>query len=328
MSEKVYLQRVLKHTNINLPFVRGGERNDYISASTFPEQIRSLINKRVTIKYRDYYDYVDPVTVEKAAVHEAGDGTRVTSRPSDDVQMMEDRPLNPGVIHDYEYYKSRDFIILRADEVYPYILIGVSADYMDLIVSSTEVITEDETGHTIIRSIDDFMTVVDGKVCIIFDESAEPAYRKFVSIYPLQQLEYIGASCSTVYHDGAVDSRVIRADANEPSLSVLIEWVEEVDEQGVVHQSAPRYVLGDEIKAEFISKNSAQGGDVYDFGELESGIVTADGNYDFGDLDEGVSEDSVANGDYDFNTLAYVADVDMSTNYAVASYRKSIIEGP
>lgn len=43
---------------------------------------------------------------------------------------------------------------------------------------------------------------------------------------------------------------------------------------------------------------------VYNFGDIDLNDETAEGDYDFGDLDEGVSEGSVAIGDYDFNKLA------------------------
>ena len=40
---------------------------------------------------------------------------------------------------------------------------------------------------------------------------------------------------------------------------------------------------------------------VYNFGDIDEGDETAEGNYDFDDLDEGMEEESVANGNYDFN---------------------------
>ena len=43
---------------------------------------------------------------------------------------------------------------------------------------------------------------------------------------------------------------------------------------------------------------------IYNFGDIDEGDETAEGDYDFGDLDEGVDKDSVAEGDYDFNIEA------------------------
>ena len=44
--------------------------------------------------------------------------------------------------------------------------------------------------------------------------------------------------------------------------------------------------------------------EVYNFGDLETGIGTAVGDYDFGDLLEGVDPDSVADGEYNFDILS------------------------
>lgn len=41
----------------------------------------------------------------------------------------------------------------------------------------------------------------------------------------------------------------------------------------------------------------------YNFGDIDEGDETATKGYDFEDLDEGIDEESVANGDYDFNKL-------------------------
>ena len=43
---------------------------------------------------------------------------------------------------------------------------------------------------------------------------------------------------------------------------------------------------------------------VYNFGDIDEGDETAWGDYDFGDLEEGVDPESVADGDYDFDSLS------------------------
>lgn len=327
MKDKIYLQRVLKHTNIDM-LKYGKSKNDYISAKKFPAQIEDLINTEITLKYRDYIDYVDPITIEKAAIRTV-DGEVVSSRPEDDIQKPHFVPLTPEELAEYPYYKERTFRVLRADSEYPWIFIAISPDYMELIDGSTQIYTTDEEGNEVRYNIDDFMTVVDGKVCIIYDPDAHPLYTKIISIYALQQFDYIGSYCETRYEDGVLNSNVIRADSTEPCKSVLIEWTDEVDDEGNMHHSIPRYILGDEVNAEFLSKMDNMTGDVYDFGELEEPETeSASGDYDFGDLEEGKAIDSVAKGDYDFIILAYTYDkASVVTNLDAANYRKSLIEG-
>jgi hypothetical protein len=43
---------------------------------------------------------------------------------------------------------------------------------------------------------------------------------------------------------------------------------------------------------------------VYNFGDIDEGDESAWGDYDFGDLEEGVDPESVADGDYDFDSLS------------------------
>ena len=90
MIENNYLQELLKHTNIVLPFYT--DRNfDYISANKFPAQNEELINTRVTIKYRDFSTRTNPVTIEKAALITDITSEEInSSRPEDDMQKPED----------------------------------------------------------------------------------------------------------------------------------------------------------------------------------------------------------------------------------------------
>ena len=113
--DDILLHLLTKHTNLQVPF------SDYVKSDKFPTQISELLNTEVNIKYRNYYE-TDLETGTRAAVI-IRNGEKVSSRPSDDIQQLEDREPS-----------------LYEKEEKPFRLIAVSKDYSKIIVNSTEVI--------------------------------------------------------------------------------------------------------------------------------------------------------------------------------------------
>jgi len=303
MIENNYLQELLKHTNIILPF--NTDRNiDYISATKFPPQDEKLINTRVTIKYRDFSTRTNPVTIEKAAlITDIESDEKISSRPEDDVQKPQESHLTPEELTEMGPYVEREFIVLRADAIYPYILIAITDDYSMLVVNSS-----------------------------YYDEMTEKyVFEDHISEYPIQQFKYIGASCISKYRDGQLDALVFRADANEPSISILYETAQ--DEYGNDYH---RFVLGDELRADFIGLITANSDDIYNFADLDYyenpdppepeydlfnfGDITEEDypdlppeyqiDYDFGEMEinDGVTD---LEGNFDFHDLIEEPDSDL-----------------
>ena len=199
--DDILLHLLTKHTNLQVPF------SDYVKSNKFPAQISELLNTEVNIKYRNYYE-TDLETETRAAVI-IRNGEKVSSRPSDDIQQLEDREPSLYEKEEKPFYYEEPFIVLRADAEKPFRLIAVSKDYSKIIVNSTEIIDGDYL----------FLTKV--------------------SEYPIQMNEYIGLQCEDQYAGDIVNlnSVTLRVDKCEPCYSVLMEYVGD---------NKVRFILGDE----------------------------------------------------------------------------------
>ena len=205
--DDVLLHLLTKHTNLQVPF------SDYVKSDKFPTQISELLNTEVNIKYRNYYE-TDLETETRAAVI-IRNGEKVSSRPSDDTQQLEDREHWLYEKEEKPFYYEEPFIVLRADAEKPFRLIAVSKDYSKIIVNSTE--------------------VIDGNYLFLTK----------VSEYPIQMNEYIGLQCEDQYAGDIVSlkSVTLRVDKCEPCYSVLMEYVDD---------NKVRFILGDEVMSKII----------------------------------------------------------------------------
>ena len=204
--DDILLHLLTKHTNLQVPF------SDYVKSNKFPAQISELLNTEVNIKYRNYYE-TDLETETRAAVI-IRNGEKVSSRPSDDIQQLEDREPSLYEKEEKPFYYEEPFIVLRADAEKPFRLIAVSKDYSKIIVNSTEIIDGDYL----------FLTKV--------------------SEYPIQMNEYIGLQCEDQYAgDISLNSVTLRVDKCEPCYSVLMEYVGD---------NKVRFILGDEAISKII----------------------------------------------------------------------------
>ena len=204
--DDILLHLLTKHTNLQVPF------SDYVKSNKFPAQISELLNTEVNIKYRNYYK-TDLETETRAAVI-IRNGEKVSSRPSDDIQQLEDREPSLYEKEEKPFYYEEPFIVLRADAEKPFRLIAVSKDYSKIIVNSTEIIDGDYL----------FLTKV--------------------SEYPIQMNEYIGLQCEDQYAgDISLNSVTLRVDKCEPCYSVLMEYVGD---------NKVRFILGDEAISKII----------------------------------------------------------------------------
>ena len=205
--DDILLHLLTKHTNLQVPF------SDYVKSDKFPTQISELLNTEVNIKYRNYYE-TDLETGTRAAVI-IRNGEKVSSRPSDDSQQLEDREPLSYEKEEKPFYYEEPFIVLRADAEKPFRLIAVSKDYSKIIVNSTE--------------------VIDGNYLFLTK----------VSEYPIQMNEYIGLQCDDQYAGDIVSlkSVTLRVDKCEPCYSVLMEYVDD---------NQVRFILGDEAMSKII----------------------------------------------------------------------------
>ena len=142
-------------------------------------------------------------------------GEKVSSRPSDDSQQLEDREPLSYEKEEKPFYYEEPFIVLRADAEKPFRLIAVAKDYSKIIVNSTE--------------------VIDGNYLFLTK----------VSEYPIQMNEYIGLQCEDQYAGDIVSlkSITLRVDKCEPCYSVLMEYVDD---------NKVRFILGDEAISKII----------------------------------------------------------------------------
>lgn len=205
--DDILLHLLTKHTNLQVPF------SDYVKSDKFPTQISELLNTEVNIKYRNYYE-TDLETGTRAAVI-IRNGEKVSSRPSDDTQQLEDREPLSYEKEEKPFYYEEPFIVLRADAEKPFRLIAVSKDYSKIIVNSTE--------------------VIDGNYLFL----------NKVSEYPIQMNEYIGLQCEDQYAGDIVslNSVTLRVDKCEPCYSVLMENIGD---------NQIRFILGDEAMSKII----------------------------------------------------------------------------
>ena len=205
--DDILLHLLTKHTNFQVPF------SDYVKSDKFPTQISELLNTEVNIKYRNYYE-TDLETGIRAAVI-IRNGEKVSSRPSDDIQQLEDREALSYEKEEKPFYYEEPFIVLRADAEKPFRLIAVSKDYSKIIVNSTE--------------------VIDGNYLFLTK----------VSEYPIQMNEYIGLQCEDQYAGdiASLKSVTLRVDKCEPCYSVLMEYI---------GGNKVRFILGDEAMSKII----------------------------------------------------------------------------
>ena len=205
--DDVFLHKISRHTNLQLPF------SDYVKVDKFPAQISDLLGTVITLKYRNYYRSELEAGTKSATI--IRDGEKVSSRPSDDTQQLEDREPLSYEIDETPFYYEDPFIILRADAEKPFRLIAVSKDYSKIIVNSTE--------------------VIDGNYLFLTK----------VSEYPIQMNEYIGLQCEDQYAGdiASLNSVTLRVDECEPCYSVLMEYVSD---------NKVRFILGDEVISKII----------------------------------------------------------------------------
>ena len=202
--DDVFLHKISRHTNLQLPF------SDYVKVDKFPAQISDLLGTVITLKYRNYYRSELEAGTKSATI--IRDGEKVSSRPSDDTQQLEDREPLSYEIDETPFYYEDPFIILRADAEEPFRLIAVSTDYTKMVVNSTEIVNGDYLFFT------------------------------KVSEYHPQMNEFIGIDWKDQYAGIIPELRAIslRVDETEPCYSILMEYLEE---------DMVRFVLGDETMA-------------------------------------------------------------------------------
>ena len=115
--DDILLHLLTKHTNLQVPF------SDYVKSDKFPAQISELLNTEVNIKYRNYYK-TDLETETRAAVI-IRNGEKVSSRPSDDTQQLEDR--EPSL---YEKEEHTEYIkFLEFKHVSSYSVTSIDSSY-------------------------------------------------------------------------------------------------------------------------------------------------------------------------------------------------------
>ena len=123
MIKKLYdtlLHNLSRHTNLSQPY------SDYVNSNSFPKQNSELLNKEVTIKYRNY-----------KIVEEDKDNIKIY-RPNDDTDLITGHHNTGPEDYDINDVYTGTFRVLRADETEPYVLIGVSKDYSKIVVNSTK----------------------------------------------------------------------------------------------------------------------------------------------------------------------------------------------
>lgn len=202
MIKRKYLHQFSRHTNLNPPYSK------YITANKFPDQISDLLNTEVIIKYK-VLAKTDIETANKAATI-IRDGKVISSRPSDDIQHMEDYVIPDYIKKENPLYDEGSFIVLRADSVEPFKFIGISTDYSKMVIGSTKIINN------------------------------EYLFLSNVLEYPIQMNELLGIYVYNCYDDGEILAKVLRIDDCEPLYSILIEFLE---------NNIIRFVLGDEVKS-------------------------------------------------------------------------------
>jgi hypothetical protein len=123
MINKLYdtlLHNLSRHTNLSQPY------SDYVKSDSFPKQNSELLNKEVTIKYRDY-----------KIVEEDKNNIKI-HRPKDDTDLITGHHNTGPEDYDANDVYTGTFKVLRADKSEPYVLIGVSKDYSKIVVNSTK----------------------------------------------------------------------------------------------------------------------------------------------------------------------------------------------
>lgn len=204
----ILLRKVSKATNTTSP------HSDYIHEMTYPEQDADLLNTIVTMHYNSHYRHNIADLIEPPAI-KIEDGHIVSTRPKDDYQFLTPRHVSGTDIAEAVDVKEGEFRILRADKTAPFVLIAISTDYEQVLVSSTE-----------------------------FNEMHHYKFLDEPSIYPTQKTEFYNIALQTHYmdenyiNDVYYDAIALRVDATDPALTVLMEYIDE---------DTVRFVLGDEV---------------------------------------------------------------------------------
>lgn len=178
----ILLHKVTKHTNLYRPY------SDYVNGAIFPNQITSLLNTTVTLKYRNHYiaDYQETQSREPIIKGSS-------SRPSDDDKFVAPTEgpddIDPRIVFEDK------FRIIRADAAEPYVLIGISEDYSKILVNSSK--------------------IVNGKY----------EYETKVSEWPVQDNSLIGIAVYDHYvrEPEEIKGVTMRVDTGEPCYSVIME---------------------------------------------------------------------------------------------------------
>lgn len=187
--------------------------SDYVNHDSYPEQEAHLIGEIVELKFYSEYRCNIAKALGKAAV-KIIDGEKVSLRPQDDVQFMEDRTITGPDEVDAKDYWTKECLVLRADKGEPYVFIAVTTDYSEILVSNTKI---NELHHY------DFLDKV--------------------TCYPLQDNNYYNINLQTHYmddkfiNDEYYDAIALRVDRTEPCLSVIMEYIDD---------NTVRFILADE----------------------------------------------------------------------------------
>lgn len=207
LSDRLLRDRA-KQTNLRYSY------SDYVTGGEYPEQLHELIGSTVHLSYVTEYKCNIKTRLEAPSVRIV-DGEEISLRPEDDYQFLKKVELNGSDFDDAKDIFDDDFMVLRADATEPYVFIGISLNYENVVISSTEI---NEMSHY--RFLDD------------------------VTIYPLQFNEFFDIPVRTHYmndkfvDDVEYDAKILRIDKTEPNRAVLVEFV---DEENI------RFVLGDEV---------------------------------------------------------------------------------
>lgn len=280
----ILLHLLSRHTNLQIPF------SDYVKSKEFPKQISELLNTEVTIRYRDFS--ITDLDTEKRAAVIIKNGEKISSRPNDDNQQLEDRESDLYEIEERPYAYKGKFRILRADSTEPYRLIAISEDYSKIIVNSTKK-----------------------------DENDEYEFLSLVSEYPIQMNEYIGLGCYDQYAGEIpeIKAATLRVDKCEPCYSILMEFL---GSTGVV-----RFILGDEAISKLYDYFDISGSRDYDNRHANDEENPVDITGEHADADTHGYKFNDVNGGYSNNwDKMYDRNIIM-TDEEIINFRKSILEG-
>ena len=188
-SENDYLFILAKNTNTTYP------NSNYIDEQTFPEQMEDLLGTEVELRYRlkNFFS--------------SSDDDHIFNRPSDDVNYTDVEHISPP--DDMFYYKTDKFIVLRADNAEPYVMIAKHRTKDLYFINSTRL-----------------------------DENNEYDFKTKVSLSSEQMQEFKNITFIDIYDNAEYSGEVYRIDNGEEFIIIIKESIGESDY---------RYLLGTEV---------------------------------------------------------------------------------